>query len=60
MLAAAMTMQAADAAPTARDIAACANARRDSAAVMARWSKVKTDLTALNAKRKAAGQLVID
>jgi hypothetical protein len=60
MMAAAMTMQAADAAPTARDIAACANARRDSAAVMARWSKVKTDLTALNAKRKAAGQPTIE
>jgi hypothetical protein len=56
MMAAATTMQAADAAPTARDIAACANARRDSASVMARWSKVKTDLAALNSKRKAAGQ----
>jgi hypothetical protein len=56
MMAAAMTLQAADAAPTARDIAACANARRDSGAVIARWSKVKTDLATLNAKRKAAGQ----
>jgi hypothetical protein len=55
-MAAAMTMQAADVAPTARDITACVNARRDSASVMARWSKVKTDLAALNAKRKAAGQ----
>ena len=56
MMAAAMTMQAADVAPTARDTAACANARRDSASVMARWSKLKADLAALNARRKAAGQ----
>jgi photosystem II stability/assembly factor-like uncharacterized protein len=56
MLAAAMAMQGADVAPTGREIAACADARRQSAAVMARWTKIATvDLSALNAKRKAAG-----
>jgi len=60
MMAAALAMQSADVAPTARDVAACANARRDSATVMARWTKLKTtDLAALNAKRKAAGQSAI-
>jgi photosystem II stability/assembly factor-like uncharacterized protein len=55
LLAAAMAMQAADVAPTAREVAACADARRQAAAVMARWTKLKTvDLPALNAKRKAA------
>jgi hypothetical protein len=56
MLAAAMSMQAADVAPSAREIAACTAARTQSAAVMARWTKLTTtDLAALNAKRKAAG-----
>ena len=56
MMAAAMAMQAADAPPTARDVAACVDARRESASVMARWTKLTTvDLPALNAKRKAAG-----
>jgi hypothetical protein len=60
MMAAAMAMQNAEAAPTAREIAACADARRQSAAVMARWTKISTvDLAALNAKRKAAGQPAI-
>jgi photosystem II stability/assembly factor-like uncharacterized protein len=60
MLAAAMAMQAADLAPTAREVAACANARRDSTTVMARWTKLKTvDLAALNASRKTAGQAPI-
>jgi photosystem II stability/assembly factor-like uncharacterized protein len=60
MLAAAMAMQAADVAPTAREVAACASARTQAAAVMARWTKVKTvELAALNAKRKAAGQPAI-
>jgi photosystem II stability/assembly factor-like uncharacterized protein len=60
MLAAAMAMQSADAAPTGREIAACTSARRQSADVMARWTKLKTiDLAALNAKRKAAGQPAI-
>ncbi len=57
MLSAAMAMQAAEAAPTAREVAACATARTQSATVMARWTTLTTiDLAALNAKRKAAGQ----
>jgi photosystem II stability/assembly factor-like uncharacterized protein len=57
MLTAAMAMQGADAAPTARETAACAEARRQAAPLMARWAKLTTvDLPALNAKRKAAGQ----
>jgi hypothetical protein len=60
MLAAAMAMQGAEAAPTAREVAACTNARTESATVMARWTKLTTiDLAALNAKRKAAGQPVV-
>jgi photosystem II stability/assembly factor-like uncharacterized protein len=60
MLAAAMAMQTAERAPTARDLAACAEARRQSTSVMARWTKISTvDLAALNAKRKAAGQTEI-
>ena len=42
MLAAAMAMQAADVAPTAREVAACAEARRQFADVMARWTAIKT------------------
>jgi hypothetical protein len=50
-------MQNADVTPTAREVAACAEARRQAAAVMARWRTISTvDLAALNAKRKAAGQ----
>jgi len=61
MLAAAMAMQGAEVAPTARELAACADARRQSAAVLARWTKLTTvDLPALNAQRKTAGQPVID
>ena len=57
MLAAAMAMQAADVAPTAREVSACADARRQAAAVMARWTQLKTvDLPALNAKRTSAGE----
>jgi photosystem II stability/assembly factor-like uncharacterized protein len=60
MFAAAMAMQGAEVAPTAREVAACATARTQSAAVMARWTKLATiDLAALNAKRKAAGQPAI-
>jgi hypothetical protein len=55
-----MAMQGADAVPTEREVAACADARKQSAAVMARWTKLTTvDLPALNAKRKTAGQPVI-
>jgi photosystem II stability/assembly factor-like uncharacterized protein len=60
LMAAAMAMQAADTAPTGREMNACANARRDSALVMSRWTKVKTvDLEAFNTKRKTAGQAPI-
>ncbi|HTI38812.1 MAG TPA: hypothetical protein VL484_14710 [Vicinamibacterales bacterium] len=60
MMAAAMGMQGADVTPTARDVQACADARRQSAAVMAKWNRITTvDLPALNAKRKAAGQPAI-
>jgi hypothetical protein len=60
MLAAAMAMQGAEMAPTARELAAVAEARRQSAAVMDRWKKLtRVDLAAINAKRKAAGQPVI-
>ena len=60
MMAAAMAMQGAEAAPTARETAACAEARRQSNAVLARWTKISTvDLAALNAKRKAAGETPI-
>jgi len=60
MLSAAMAMQAAELAPTAREVAACASARTNAAAVMAKWTALSTvDLVTLNAKRKAAGQPVI-
>ena len=61
MLTAAMSMQEAEAAPTAREVAAVTDARRESTALMARWTKLTTvDLPALNAKRKAAGQPAIE
>ena len=61
LLSAAMAMQAADVAPTGREVAACASARSQLTAVLARWNKLKTtDLTALNAKRKAAGLPPVD
>ena len=47
MLAAAMSMQAADTPPTAVQIAACAAARKASAEVMPKWTKVKAALAAL-------------
>ncbi len=60
MMAAAMAMQGAEAAPTAREVAACATARGNAAKVTAQWKKLTTvDLAALNAKRKAAGQPAI-
>jgi photosystem II stability/assembly factor-like uncharacterized protein len=56
-MAAAMAMQSADVAPTAREVATCADARRNSTTVMAQWTKLKTiDLPALNTKLKAMGQ----
>ncbi len=57
MLAAAMSMQAADITPTANQVAACSAARVQATGVLARWAALKgTGLAALNAKRKAAGQ----
>lgn len=47
LLAAAMSMQAADTPPTAVQIAACAAARKASADVMPKWTKVKAALAAL-------------
>ena len=56
LLGAAMAMQGADLTPTAGEIAACAQARSQSAKVMARWNQLKTaGLAAFNAKRSAAG-----
>jgi photosystem II stability/assembly factor-like uncharacterized protein len=61
MMAAAMAMQGADVAPTAREIAAIDEARRLASGVNARWTKLsRVDLPALNAKRKAAGQPLVD
>jgi hypothetical protein len=61
MLAAAMSMQDAEAAPTAREVAAVTDARRQSTALMARWTRLMSvDRPALNAKRKAAGQPPIE
>ena len=49
-------LQAADVQPTAVQLKAIAAARRAGTAAMARWTAVKTvDLTAINAKLKAAG-----
>jgi photosystem II stability/assembly factor-like uncharacterized protein len=57
MLAAAMVMQAADNTPTANQVAACVRARAQSSTMLPQWNALKTgELTALNAKRKAAGQ----
>jgi hypothetical protein len=56
LLAAAMAMQRADVAPTAAQIAAASRARADAAAVMARWTTIKTTgLATFNNRRKAGG-----
>ncbi len=56
MMAAAMAMQGADVAPTAREIAACDKAREDYHIALTRWTTLETKgLAALNAKRKAVG-----
>ncbi|HVZ48992.1 MAG TPA: hypothetical protein VG916_09425, partial [Gemmatimonadaceae bacterium] len=61
MMAAAMGMQSADAPPTANNVTACDRARAASKAAMAKWTALSTTgLTALNAKRKAAGQPPIE
>jgi photosystem II stability/assembly factor-like uncharacterized protein len=57
MIAAAMAMQNADVTPTASQVEGVARARTQSADVMRKWNALKgAGLTALNAKRKAAGQ----
>lgn len=56
MFAAAMSMQAAEMAPTLREVEATNAARKQSVAVMARWTALTTtELAALNAKRREAG-----
>jgi photosystem II stability/assembly factor-like uncharacterized protein len=56
MLGAAMAMQRAEVAPTASQIAAATRARAQWAALLPRWTALRTSgLAALNAKRKAAG-----
>jgi photosystem II stability/assembly factor-like uncharacterized protein len=57
---AAMSMQGADVAPTAGEIAAGTRARAQSSAAMRRWTVLRTtELAAFNVKRKAAGQAVV-
>ena len=57
MMVAAMAMQGADVAPTARQVATAARARADAGAPMRAWTALKTSgLAAFNAKRQASGQ----
>lgn len=57
LMSAGMAMQGADVAPTAAQVAACARARQEFAALLPKWNAVKTArLAALNARRRAAGQ----
>jgi hypothetical protein len=57
LMSAAMAMQGAEVAPTARQVAACASAHTQLDDVMKRWTALKTTrLAVLNAARKAAGQ----
>lgn len=60
MLAAAMAMHNSDAAPTAIQVAACTAARAQNTQVMPRWEKLKRDVAAANAKRKASGEALIE
>jgi hypothetical protein len=56
MIAAAMAMQNADVTPTASQVDGVTRARAQSVDVLRRWNALKgAGLTALNAKRKAAG-----
>jgi photosystem II stability/assembly factor-like uncharacterized protein len=60
MIAAAMAMQNAEVTPTASQVDAVARARAQGVEVMRRWAALKgAGLTALNAKRKAAGQPLV-
>jgi hypothetical protein len=57
MMAAAMSMQEAEVAPSARQVAACEEARTRFEEVMAQWEQLSTTgLAELNAKRAAAGR----
>jgi hypothetical protein len=47
MFAAAMAMQSAEAAPTAREVAACTEAQRQFTATMAKWSAIKAQAGSL-------------
>ena len=56
MMTAAMSMQEAEVAPTARQVAACDAARTEVETVMSQWQQLSTTgLTELNAKRAARG-----
>ena len=56
----AMAMQSAEVAPTDRQVAAVTRAKADATPVLAKWKAITTtELAALNAKRKAAGQPAI-
>lgn len=60
LMGAALAMQSADVAPTAGNIAACTQAQAQAADVMARWHALATtELGALNAKRRAAGEAAV-
>ncbi len=60
MIAAAMAMQNADVTPTASQVEGVTRARAQSVDVIRRWNALKgAGLTALNAKRKAAGLSVV-
>ena len=57
---AAMAMQGSEMAPTGPQVAACAKARAEYVATMARWNALRTTgLAGLNAKRQAAGEPLI-
>jgi hypothetical protein len=47
MIAAAMSMQAADVTPTARELAACAEAQHQFTTVMAKWTAAKAQAAAV-------------
>jgi hypothetical protein len=57
---AAMAMQDADVAPTARQVAACTKASKQLDELLKKWTTMKTTgLAALNVKRTAAGQTAV-
>ena len=60
LMTSAMAMQSAEVAPTDRQVATVTKAKADAAPVLAKWKTITTtELAALNAKRKAAGQAAI-